>query len=454
MTRNSLFGAASVAALVCAAAGAMANAPVAKSTIYGGGSTLAQFDYIDEFASYAAASTAKQATFSTYWESGSSTGQQAFLNDDLTCDIDKVTGAHSSACVGGSGVGAAGNTVDYGASDATLNSTQIATWATSSFGQSYAGNLIQLPAMGVGISFPIVDAGVTSNGQVKLTDNDLCGIFSGLITDFSQITDTGAAPAAGVFKVAYRSDGSGTSFLLTNHLNKVCNSSNTAAGISFTATTNFASLFSNIAAQFPNAVGKSGSSGIANYISGYSSGAVPAAIAYISPDFTTVDPSSDATLTNAAGQSVKSTLVVASVLKGKTAYLPTTTNIALGLAHPVSGSALTPPSTAAQGAVPGNWVPLIQTVSTGYPVVGYTTYDFAQCYSDTTVKTGVLAFLKGHYQLSGPYATIQRNNGFVGISHSGASKFLGAIKGAILANTKGWNTNIGNATVCPTVHGR
>jgi hypothetical protein len=457
MNRTQLLGAASAVALACVATASFAKVVVPQGTIYGGGSTLAQFDYIDEFASYAALATAKDATFSTYWEAGSGTGQKAFLNDDLSCDINHVTGGNSGNCTGAAGV--TGNTVQYGASDATLNSTQIATWATSSFGQSYAGNLIQLPSMGVGISFPIVDTGVTSNGQVVLTDSDLCGVFSGLITNFSQITDTSTTPAAGVFKLAYRSDGSGTSFLLTNHLNAVCNTSNTKAGVSFTATTTFASLFTSlggISAVIPNAVGESGSSAVANYISGYSSGAVPQAIAYLSPDFTTIDPLSDATLTNTQGQQVKSTLVVASVKNGKVNYLPTTANVTLALAHATTGSSLTPPSTASQAANPNNWVPLIQVVSTGYPVVGYTTFDFAQCYSDVTVKTGLLLFLKGHYNSATPYGTIQSNNGFVRVANSGASKFLTAINKGIIANSESpaWNTNIGNTTVCPTVTGR
>jgi hypothetical protein len=157
MTRTHLLGAASAAALACLSTASFA----AQGTITGGGSTLAQFDYIAEFTTYNATATKKEATFSTYWEAGSGTGQKAFLNDDLSCDINHVTGGNGGNCNGDGGV--AGNTVTYGASDATLNSTQIATWATSSFGQSLAGNLIQLPSMGVGVSIPINDT--NTNGR-------------------------------------------------------------------------------------------------------------------------------------------------------------------------------------------------------------------------------------------------------------------------------------------------
>jgi ABC-type phosphate transport system substrate-binding protein len=449
MTRTHLLGAASAAALACLSTASFAKAT--QGTIYGGGSTLAQFDYIAEFATYNASVTKKDATFSTYWETGSGTGQQAFLNDNLSCDINHVTGQNGGAC--NNSPGTAGNTVQYGASDATLNSTQIATWATSSFGQSFAGNLIQLPSMGVGVSIPVNDTNITANGQATFSDNDLCGIFSGLITDFSQITDSATAPAAGQFKLVYRSDGSGTSFLLTNHLSAVCNASNTKAGVSFTANTTFANLFTalgGISTVIPNSIGESGSNGIANYMAGLSSGAVPQAIGYISPDFTTVDPNSFATLSNGE----KSPLVVAAVFNGHTAVLPTTANITTGLAHASLGANLTPPTNASQGANPSLWVPLIQKDSAGYPIVGYTTFDFAQCYSDRTVTSGLLAFLKLHYTVGGAYVADQKLNGFVPVANSAAAKFLATIKSNILANKNGWNTNIGNTTVCPTVTGR
>jgi hypothetical protein len=185
-------------------------------------------------------------------------------------------------------------------------------------------------------------------------------------------------------------------------------------------------------------------------MAGLSNGAVPQALGYISPDFTTVDPNSFATLSNGE----KSPLVVASVFNGATAELPTTVEITAALAHATLGSNLTPPTNATEGANPANWVPLIQTASQGYPVVGYTTFDFAQCYADATVTKGLLAFLKGHYAVGSIYATDQKDNGFVSVAHSGASKFLGAIKDDILANKNAWNTNIGNTTACAGLAGR
>ena len=166
MTRSLLLGAVSAAAITMST-GAFAANP----SLTGGGSTLAEFDYFAEFALFNSHATANSAKFNNpdgdnandtlYWPAGSGSGQTAFLNDDLSCDANKVTGANSGGCNGG-----VLETI-YGASDATLSSTQISAWSSSATGQAQGGNLIQLPSMGVGVSFPTVNSGVTTNGQVS-----------------------------------------------------------------------------------------------------------------------------------------------------------------------------------------------------------------------------------------------------------------------------------------------
>ncbi len=434
MTRTHLLGAASAAALAC-----LSTHSFAASTITGGGSTLAQYDYIDEFNLYNGSTSG--AMFGTYYESGSGAGQNALLLDDLTCDINKVNGNNGGNCTGGSGVGQPGNTVDYGASDAVLSAAQISAWTTYQYGQPAAGNLIQVPSMGVGIAIPVQNSAVTANGKLILADSDLCGVFSGKITDFSQLSVNkgSVTPTPGAITVIYRSDGSGTSFLLTNHLSAVCNSSN--SNITFSATTTFAALFPN---SIPpaNFIGEKGSSGVAAELATLNS-----AVGYISPDFTTVDPNSGAP---------KGNLVVAAVLNGKTAELPTTKNITAALARPKQGQNLTPPANAQQGANPANYVPLIQTASAGYPIVGYTTFDFAQCYADPTIAAGIIAFMNDHYTNSS-YLSIENNNGFVAVSNSGAAKFLTVIRQHILSNKNSnpaWNDDIQDKTACKGLVGR
>ncbi len=455
MSRTHLLGAVSAAALAFVSTGAFAQE--SKTAITGGGSTLAEFDYFNEFAAFNSSQPASGATFANpppasgqqvlYWPAGSGSGQTAFLNDDISCDANKVTGANNKACSGTVGGSAS---VDYGASDATFSSTQIAQWNSSSVGQSAAGDLIQIPSMGVGVAFPIVNANFTANGQVTLTDTDLCGIFSGKITDWSQ-TSASNALAPGAITVIYRSDGSGTSFLLLNHFAAVCTATNSNFSFPIVPSTTFLNAFPGGTAPNANFVGQSGSQAVASYESSLLGTTVSSAIAYLSPDFTTVDPNSNAVLSDGS----KSQLNVPSVRNGTTAYLPSVANIALALNHAKKGTNLKPPTTKAGFQDPTTLVPLIQTVSSGYPVVGYTTFDFAQCYASKAIATALITFIKkDHYGSSGAYATSIANNGFVSIGKTGAKTFASAIDNNIFGNSKSFNTNIENATACQGLTGR
>jgi ABC-type phosphate transport system substrate-binding protein len=487
MSRSQLLGAASAAALTAFSFASHAATP----RIQGGGSTLAEFEWIDEMGSiWNPAATGTQALFGTYSTnsasaiyspSGSGGGQNGFLNDDFTCMDDVVTGNNGGVCA--NSPPGTQNYVYYGASDATLSSTQISGWLTSAYGQAVSGNLIQLPVLGVGIAFPISDTGYTKNGQASLSSHDLCEIFSGGYTDFSQITDavttTGVATkfAPGAFHVVYRGDGSGTTFITTEHLAAVCTpGTDTPAGFTFTAVQKFATLFNAGNGGGANTVingltvvtkglnddvgdlpadGPQGSSGVAGQLETYQTAGTPA-LGYISPDFTTIDPKSDAMVHGA-----KPTLHVAGALQNGLVTLPTVHEIELGLTHAKAGygSNLNPPSTAAQGANPGLWVPGVALTTTGYPAVGYTTIEVAQCYANKSVTTSMIAFLNNHFGTKAatdktPYLASQARNGFAPIANSGASRFLKAIAAHILANAGGWNTNIGNPTACKGKAGR
>ncbi len=459
MVRSHLLGAASAAALACLSTGAFAQAP---TTVTGGGSTLAEFDYFTEFAKYNAASPSAQflnnnpnGGTTTYWASGSGTGQLSFLNNDNTCNSSKVlTG--TATCTTGGGA----NAVAYGASDATLSATQISSWASLPFGKAVSGDLIQVPSMGVGVAFPVVNSTVKGNGVVAFTDHDLCNVFTGGITDWSQ-TSFASKVAAGPITVVFRGDGSGTSFLVLNHLASVCTGANAPpAGVTLSATTNFAAIFpttqsgifqkpfvvSGVTYYTPNNFQpENGSSGIANYLSGLGGASVTSATAYLTPDFTTIDPNSNATL----GDGSKSKLVVGSVVNSSNgiAYTPSNANITSGLNNALSGQNLTPPKTSTDLADPSKYVPLIQTTSTGYPVVGYTTFDLAQCYATKTVATSLKAFLKDHYNVTA-YKTVQSNNGYIALKLTKAAGFLTVITNNILGNQSGNRLDIEDTVAC------
>ncbi len=463
MSRTSLMGAASAAALALLSSNAFAAAN--PRTVTGGGSTLAEFDYMTEFATYNASSptaeflnTDPRGGTITYWASGSGTGQTSFFNNDNTCNSSRViTGTTTCANTPG-GV----NEVAYGASDSTLSSTQISSWQTIPYGVAVSGGLIQLPSMGIGISLPVVNPTFTSNGQAALDDHDLCNIYTGGFTNWNQ-TSIASKVTAGTITVAFRGDGSGTSFIFLNHLAAVCTGTNAPpAGVTLVATQNFASIFpttqggifqtpfviSGVTYYTPsNFVPETGSGGIANYLSGLGTPA-PAptsAISYLSPDFTSVDPKSNATLSNGT----KSKLVVAGVINATngTAYTPTNTNITTGLNNALSGQNLTAPTTKAELSNPTAYVPLIQTTKSGYSLVGYTTFDLAQCYTVKAVGTSLVNFLNDHYGVAA-YKTTEANNGFISLNLTKASGFVTAIKNNIFSNKKGYNLDIDDSTVC------
>jgi hypothetical protein len=124
--------------------------------------------------------------------------------------------------------------------------------------------------------------------------------------------------------------------------------------------------------------------------------------------------------------------------------LPTTAAILTGLTHPGTGASFTaPPSGAANTKDPNQWVSLIPRVASGYPIVGYTTLDLAQCYSNAAVATAIKAFLKDHYS-GAQYTVTQENNGFLPIP----KPFYTAIKASIVANTSGYGADIGDSAAC------
>jgi hypothetical protein len=441
------------------AAGAChAKATTPPAAILGGGAQAEEGVYAGpngELSTYNAGQTA--VAFSTYWAAGSGTGQKALINNDLTCDINKViysTGTSAQQACSNDPPGTS-NYVDYAVSETALSAAQEASWQSATYGQAVAGNLIQIPLHGAAVAIVPVDTNITSNGALELSDNDLCEIFSGGYTDFSQIKDSKTlTPTPGAIQLVYRSDSSGGTFILTQHLAAVCNASNTAPGVTFTATSTFATLFptasGGISHFIPNSVGESGFLNLANYLSNLTGTTVTQAIGYLTPDWTSLPPAPDSYLSNGK----TSSLFVASIFNGKTAYTPTQANIIKSLktvTQSANGSPTTPPSTAAQGANPLAWVPIPQIESSGYPIVGYGTIDVPQCFANSTVAKAFVKYLTLHYT-NATYEAIQTNNGVARIINTGASKFYTTVADHILKNTAAqngpWNTNIGNTTVC------
>jgi ABC-type phosphate transport system substrate-binding protein len=444
----------------------------AQTNINGGGSSLAYPTYVQTYGTFSGATFSNEAV-------GSGAGQKAFFSNDI--DWFKPLGQPST---NGYAAGTltygtiSGSTVDFGASDAFLTAGQYGLTSTGGYNYTTAvdgasassttdGPAIQIPTFGTPIAIAFNPPTYTLKGKVKqdftkltLTDATICGIFSGQITDWHQVTTLPAgAPTPAPILVAYRSDSSGTSFLLTNHfynsgLGDVCNSGNDDGnGAGFTnltgPTKTFAALFTGSAPP-SNFIGASGSGNVqevilGTYIPSGSTTAVggPGTIGYLSPDYTSAIKSGYGNYNKAV-----LTAYVTNNINGK-AYQPTEANGYLGLEYPASNSqVLVPPSGKANAENPLNWVPNVPNTTQGYPIVGYTTEDLSQCYFVPAVGTELSAYLTALYGTADQ--TFVKDNGFTPLPNA----FLTAIKADFLSNTSGYNLNIQNSTVCGNIQGR
>jgi ABC-type phosphate transport system substrate-binding protein len=376
-----------------------------------------------------------------YWSVGSGKGQTAFLNNDPTQFTSVTVSAGTTVTLTASG------TVDFANSDAPLSASQISAYTSTGGLGVTDGPLIQLPYIVTPITIPLVN-GPTGTGPtlpnggttatVALNDADLCGIFSGAFTNWNQITnpDNGSLYPAGAIKVVYRSDNSGTTDLLTAHLQAVCPvpSGTTAVPVTFTATQNFASLFPSSTPP-SNFVPASGSGGVAASLLALSG----AGVGYLSPDYTNTflaPASSPAQTNNLSVASVRNTTT-------NTDVVPSYQNATLAI-----GTVTAP--TGSNASNPSLWVPNASNPTTGYPISGTSQIITSQCYathSDTpTVAASVVDFLTLHYSSN---ASIINGNGFDVVP----AAYVTAIKADFLSNTSGLKLNIGTASVCGPLAG-
>lgn len=447
-TNRSLLATASLAALLTGAA----TQAMAQTHINGGGSTLAYPTYLSEFTDLFALNNAfifgnkKVSPPITYYGSvGSGNGTTAFLNNDYTLDNNGTSAPVASF--------PAGTTIHYGASDGVLTSDQVTAYNASTVGKA-SGPLIQLPAFGTPITVPFDDGSATA---VTLTDTDLCGIFSGKFTNWNQTSAKASVPANPI-TVTFRGDGSGTTFLFTNHLASVCTAS--TSKITFVATQYFGGLFSTLPANFFPSTGSGGVQATIVTIQGASAstpktltgtyltakGATPISVSrtvtapgaagYVGPDYTAIAPKS---------ANYNANVRVASLVNrtdGKT-YSPSTANTTSALA-----TSAAPPSTKTTAANPVNWVPLTPAPTAGYPIVGFTNLIVSQCYKVANVTTGIKSFLQNQYNNNGSFATDISNSGFVKVPNLLSATYVTAINNTFLNNSSGYNLNIGNSGVC------
>ncbi|AOI86108.1 substrate-binding domain-containing protein [Burkholderia cepacia] len=373
----------------------------------------------------------------TYYSVGSGAGQNAFLNNQPTFFGAGVTG-----------------TVHFANSDAALTTAQVTAYNNTGLGTTNSP-LIQIPYIVTAITVPVVNApAVTSSttpqttpGQahsIALNDDDLCGIFSGKLTNWNQAInpETKAAYTTNApIKVVYRSDGSGTTELLTRHLAAVCTTANTASGVKFIDSLTFANTSAFPAGMPPNFVAASGDGGIRASLASLSSMGT-AAVAYLSPAYANTFLASQSSVVTSSGALQ---LPIASLYNKKDTkyYAPTYANATKAI------GTITAPSGTAAGD-PTQWVPVsgsayaaLANPASGYPVSGTSQIILSQCYSSAAITTAVHDFLNNHYT-NASYASVIHGNGFDVVP----SSFRTAISANFLSNSSANFLDIGNSSVC------
>jgi len=147
----------------------------------------------------------------SYCPTGSGNGKKILAgNDPTNFQVNATCGAVAPTATG-FGPAASVTQADFAGSDAPFSLTEYNNYKTG-----HSGSLpTQLPAIAGAVGIIFKKAGVNA---LTLTEDQICGVFSGTITDWSSLVST----ASGPINVVYRSDGSGTSFSFLNHLSAVC----------------------------------------------------------------------------------------------------------------------------------------------------------------------------------------------------------------------------------------
>jgi phosphate transport system substrate-binding protein len=197
-------------------------------------------------------------------------------------DYHKATGAKVNYQSIGSGGGIAqikAGTVDFGSSDKPLPPEELA-----------AAGLGQFPSA-IGGVVPVVNLKGIEAGKLRLTGPLLADVYLGKVTTWNDpaiaaVNPDVALPATKI-NVVRRSDGSGTTFNLTNYLSKVSADWKAKAGEGTTV-------------NWPTGIGGKGNEGVAAYVK-----QIDGSIGYVELAFALQNKMSYAAMQNAAGQFVQ-----------------------------------------------------------------------------------------------------------------------------------------------------
>jgi ABC-type phosphate transport system substrate-binding protein len=252
-------------ALLLCAGGAFATSAM-STELFGGGATLPAGGYLGwnflssptqsrltlpanvDSASLFGAWGSSTGNSVQYCQTGSGAGKKA-LNGDTSAGFG-VNNACGDFINAASNVGFGVPTTaivqpDFAASDAPLSSTEYGLFVTNK--GAVHGEPIQFPALAGSIAIVWKNSDFPAGTKLNLTNADVCNVLAGNITNWNQLHNLGTTVVSNrPIRVVYRSDGSGTSFNLSNHLSATCGNGVVTNGHFVTDQT-----FTNVVANLP-----------------------------------------------------------------------------------------------------------------------------------------------------------------------------------------------------------
>ena len=441
-----------------------AAAPAPAETIYGAGSTLAAGLFRSWFDCYGIALNGGKCPVTgvtptsdlyAYAGVGSGVGIFALLNQTAP------TAAPTAPTFVGSrgifnpnwlssaqGVGYPYPRFDFAGSDTTLWDSNINIYNSSA--APTGGPAIQVPVAGTAVAIAVNNTGLNivrqppphslrSGFALYLSRESYCGIFTGNIVDWADARlkrdNNNTALVAGAvgshpIKVIVRNDSSGTTFLLSRHLEAVCDGTAAAGGFNWGGGVGTTVTWPTLTGS--SFTKKDGSGGVASTVA-----STQFSIGYVSPDYTkmvtspVVTPAPTvASLQNQADVNANPTNdptlatprapTAAATSAGVSAFVVPTVNDARHWSAAIDGGTVT----GSVQIIPTNSTNKMRnppaTAASAYPITGFTMVNFYGCYATATQTSAITAFVNWYLDTTGTFQNdfLAGRDGFSTLSSS------------------------------------